>query len=161
MEPRRSSEPVNGETAAGRAAGRVEFGKLSDDWWRRANVWAHSAVAGRQAASATIRFAGMRGGGHEVSTLIAMDGAVGRCRGVAPRSKTSMMIMRPPQHGQVGMPGSTAAPVGSAWEFERRATRAPGRCCRRACRWPGADISYFADRLSAQKLSIQDMPARE
>lgn len=39
-------------------------------------------------------------------------GAVGRCRGVAPRAKTSMMIMRPPQHGQAGLLGSAAAAVG-------------------------------------------------
>jgi hypothetical protein len=38
-------------------------------------------------------------------------GVVGRCRGVQPRSKTSMTIMRPPQHGQFGLPGSTAAAV--------------------------------------------------
>src|SRR5208337_1269447 len=37
---------------------------------------------------------------HEVSILIAMIGADGRCRGVEPRWKISMMIMRPPQHGQ-------------------------------------------------------------
>jgi hypothetical protein len=36
-------------------------------------------------------------GAHEVSILI---GTVGRYRGVEPRSKVSMMIMRPPQQGQ-------------------------------------------------------------
>ncbi len=48
---------------------------------------------------------------------MTMVGAVGRCRGVAPRSKISMMIMRPPQHGQVGLLGSTAAAVGLAFRF--------------------------------------------
>jgi hypothetical protein len=38
--------------------------------------------------------------GHDVSILMVMIGPVGRCRGVEPRSKVSMMIMRPPQHGQ-------------------------------------------------------------
>ena len=33
---------------------------------------------------------------HDVSILIGLGG---RVRGVAPRSKVSMMIMRPPQHG--------------------------------------------------------------
>src|SRR5713101_4142403 len=33
---------------------------------------------------------------HDVSILIGLDG---RVRGVEPRSKVSMMIMRPPQHG--------------------------------------------------------------
>ena len=41
-----------------------------------------------------------------------MGGPVGRYRGVAPRSKTSMMIMRPPQHGHFGLPASTSAAVG-------------------------------------------------
>jgi hypothetical protein len=40
-------------------------------------------------------FAGLRFGlAHEVSILITLIGAVGRCPGVAPRSKISMMIMR-------------------------------------------------------------------
>jgi hypothetical protein len=43
---------------------------------------------------------------HEVSILITA--AVGRCRGVEPRAKVSMMIMWPPQHGQArtGVAGS-------------------------------------------------------
>src|SRR6266540_5495205 len=117
MESRRSSKPVDGETAAGRAAGRVERCDLSDDLRRRLDILARSAVAGREPANATSRIAGLWCG-HEVSILMAIGGAVGRCRGVAPRSKTSMMIMRPPQHGQVGLPGSAAAAVGSALEFE-------------------------------------------
>jgi hypothetical protein len=31
--------------------------------------------------------------------MIGVVGSVGRYRGVAPRRKVSMMIMRPPQHG--------------------------------------------------------------
>jgi hypothetical protein len=38
--------------------------------------------------------------GHDVSILTALIGPVGRCRGVEPRSKISIVIMRPPQHGQ-------------------------------------------------------------
>jgi hypothetical protein len=37
--------------------------------------------------------------GHEVSILIVIGVAVGRYRGVEPRSNVSMIIMRPPQHG--------------------------------------------------------------
>jgi hypothetical protein len=37
---------------------------------------------------------------HEVSILIGTAGSVGRDRGELLRAKTSMMIMRPPQHGQ-------------------------------------------------------------
>jgi hypothetical protein len=42
-------------------------------------------------------FACGRGYGHEVSILIELIGCV---RGEQPGSKVSMMIMRPPQHGQ-------------------------------------------------------------
>ncbi|ANW00228.1 hypothetical protein LMTR13_08640 [Bradyrhizobium icense] len=45
-----------------------------------------------------------------MSILMRVVGAVGRCRGVQPRSNTSMMIMRPPQHG-------SAAPLGSLSGF--------------------------------------------
>src|SRR5437016_1574154 len=46
---------------------------------------------------------------HEVSILSATFGAVGRYRGVLPRSKVSMMIMRAPQQGQgcAGVGGSS------------------------------------------------------
>src|ERR1700738_5595331 len=45
---------------------------------------------------------GWRLGGHdhEVSILITGVGGVGWWRGLEPRSKRSMMSMRPPQHGQ-------------------------------------------------------------
>ena len=44
-------------------------------------------------------------------------GAVGRCRGVAPRAKTSMTIMRPPQHGQVGFAGIDSGSCRLAFRF--------------------------------------------
>ena len=37
---------------------------------------------------------------HELSIPIARVGGAGGYRGVAPRSKVSMTIMGPPQHGQ-------------------------------------------------------------
>jgi hypothetical protein len=46
---------------------------------------------------------------HDVSILIAVGGG-GRYRGVEPRSKVSMMFMRPPQHGH-GCVGLSAAAV--------------------------------------------------
>src|SRR3954447_19079241 len=52
--------------------------------------------------------------GHEVSILMALIGAVDWRCGIAPRSKTSMMIMRPPQHGHGGLPLSTMVSVGSS-----------------------------------------------
>jgi len=57
---------------------------------------------------------------HDVSILISLDG---RMRGVAPRSKVSMMIMRPPQHGHGwesigGSPASASA--GSLFVAGRR-----------------------------------------
>ena len=49
-------------------------------------------------SEASERFTGLRFGlADEVSILITLIGAVGRCPGVAPGSKISMMIMRPPQ----------------------------------------------------------------
>jgi hypothetical protein len=49
---------------------------------------------------------------NEVSILIATVGAVGRYRGAPPRSKVSMMIMRPP-HGQ-GCASAGASSVAAA-----------------------------------------------
>src|SRR5215469_17158283 len=40
-------------------------------------------------------------GGHDVSILIGIGAGAGRYRGSQPRVKTSMMIMRAPQRGQV------------------------------------------------------------
>ena len=59
-------------------------------------------MAGRDAARKASSFPVLRlwRDRHEVSILIATVGAVGRYRGVLPRLKVSMMIMRPPQHGQ-------------------------------------------------------------
>ena len=52
---------------------------------------------------------------HEVSILIATIGPLGRCRGVWPRSKVSMMIMRPPQCGQACASIASLALSLSAW----------------------------------------------
>src|SRR5271169_237387 len=61
--------------------------------------WSSAAEAGRWAAALVVGVRAWRpgDGAHEVSILI---GTVGRYRGVEPRSKVSMMIMRPPQQGQ-------------------------------------------------------------
>ena len=58
-------------------------------------------VAGRGPATWKSSFPAFQIGSraHDVSMLIVTIGAVGRYRGVEPRSKVSMMIMRPPQHG--------------------------------------------------------------
>src|SRR4051812_49821909 len=40
-------------------------------------------------------------GSHDVSILIDVGAGVGRYRGSQPRAKTSMIIMRAPQRGQV------------------------------------------------------------
>ena len=40
-------------------------------------------------------------GSHDVSILIDVGAGVGRYRGWQPRAKTSMIIMRAPQRGQV------------------------------------------------------------
>jgi hypothetical protein len=45
--------------------------------------------------------------GHDVSILMTLTGPVGRRRGDEPRSKISIAIMRPPQHGQ-GCEGGSA-----------------------------------------------------
>jgi hypothetical protein len=51
---------------------------------------------------------------HEVSILIAIIEAVGRDRGAQPRSKVSMTIMRPPQHGQGRVSGGSLSSGASA-----------------------------------------------
>ena len=112
-------------------------------------------MAGRQPAKQVSAFAGLRFGlAHEVSILITLIGAVGRCPGVAPRSKISMMIMRPPQHGQgcervgVSLPSLSSAAASQcsldgvaavrkrspltkarAWSNGRRKTLATLRAC--------------------------------
>ncbi len=52
--------------------------------------------------------------GHELS--MPKEGLVGAVRGAAPRSKTSIGIMRPPQQGQViaGLTGASASGLASA-----------------------------------------------
>ena len=66
-------------------------------------MWMRCAVADRATASTANVFSESRGG-HEVSILKRVAGL---CRGAAPRSNTSMMIMRPPQHGQGCESGSS------------------------------------------------------
>src|SRR5438046_5494602 len=52
-------------------------------------------------------------GSHDVSILIDVGAGVGRYRGSQPRAKTSMIIMRAPQRGQVqgGTRGSSGVAV--------------------------------------------------
>ena len=57
-----------------------------------------SGGAGREPACAG-RGAAAHRRAHDVSILITAIGGDGRCLGICPRSKTSMTIMRPPQHG--------------------------------------------------------------
>src|SRR4029077_18365742 len=86
-------------------------------------VGARIMVAGRGPAAQIGIFVALCLGdcAHEVSILIAMIGAVGRCRGIEPRLKISMMTMRPPQHGQgcervcVSLPSLLS--VVSLWDF--------------------------------------------
>src|SRR6266851_6792748 len=65
-------------------------------------VRASAIVAGGGPASVRTGFAAwvLRNAAHDVSILMAAVGAVGRYRGALPRSKVSMMSMRPPQQGQ-------------------------------------------------------------
>src|SRR6266404_3259628 len=65
-------------------------------------VRASAIVAGGGPASVRTSFAAwvLRNAAHDVSILMAAVGAVGRYRGTLPRSKVSMMSMRPPQQGQ-------------------------------------------------------------
>jgi hypothetical protein len=44
-----------------------------------------------------------------VSILIAAGAGEGRCLGLQPRAKVSMIIMRPPQHGHSFLLGGAAA----------------------------------------------------
>ena len=64
----------------------------------RMTTGANDGAAGERPAwwnseNATQRF------GHDVSIRIGGGFGGGRCFGVSPRANTSMMIMRPPQHG--------------------------------------------------------------
>src|SRR4051794_40277542 len=77
--------------------------------------------------------------GHEVSILMALIGAVDWRCGIAPRSKTSMTIMRPPQHGHGGLPLSTMVSVGSS-------SRSLTASSSRACDIVGADAPVPASR---------------
>ena len=78
-------------------------GRLLEACFRRrlcASASALAPVADRWQARSTLAVGDRSTRCHEVSILTAMIGVDGRCRRLAPRSKTSMMIMRPPQHGQ-------------------------------------------------------------
>jgi hypothetical protein len=57
-----------------------------------------SGCAGGWPACASHRARG-RCRGHDVSILITATGGDARCRGIVPRSKISITIMRPPQRG--------------------------------------------------------------
>ena len=71
---------------------------LSAKWQVRASA----IVAGGGPACVRSSFVGrvLRDAAHDVSILMAAIGAVGRYRGMPPRSKVSMMNIRPPQQGQ-------------------------------------------------------------
>ena len=74
-----------------------------------------AVLAGREPASRTLGLAASLSckRAHDVSILIATAViAVGQCLGSPPRSKVSMMIMRPPQHGHGR--GNRGSSVGSA-----------------------------------------------
>ena len=85
----------------------------------RGGVEASSIVSGRRPAAKTnsIRASCSHDRRHDVSIL---SGFGGRVLGVEPRSKVSMMIMRPPQHGHgskdVGGTSALASgSLGSSW----------------------------------------------
>src|SRR5207302_8156315 len=80
-------------------------------------ICARAAVADRRPAR-TIGILNLRRGDrdHDVSILIAVGGG-GRYRGVEPRSKVSMMLMRPPQHGHGWVGSSVAAALWGACCF--------------------------------------------
>ena len=59
-----------------------------------------------------LRAASIPSGSHDVSILIDVGAGVGRYRGSQPRAKTSMIIMRAPQRGQ--MQGGTRGSSGVA-----------------------------------------------
>ena len=78
-------------------------GSQAGDEGLRCCVWACRSGAGSGPAGIGRRQGGNGCSGHEVSILIGAGRGDGRCRGVSPRSKTSMMRMRLPQHGQGGV----------------------------------------------------------
>src|SRR6266851_397915 len=89
------------ERAAFAGLGRIDGRRLVGKNWRECALSASAIVAGQEATKNASGFAAWQlGHRHEVSILIVVIGAVGRCRGAEPRSKVSMMIMRPPQQGQ-------------------------------------------------------------
>src|SRR5215471_21510504 len=89
---------------------------FSHDLSGQFDIWASAVAAGGAAAKRANGFAGWQlGHRHDVSILIASIGPCGRCRGVEPRAKVSMMIMRPLQCGHGSGLLSSVASAGSAW----------------------------------------------
>src|SRR5437667_3465636 len=99
--------------------------------------------------------------GHDVSILIATIGPVGRCRGVEPRSKVSMMIMRPPQHGH-GC-ASVAGSSGSVPSASLRGRREEQLACPRdvlGARGAGEE-TVVADAVEASWQDVDEEAADE
>src|SRR5258708_4519300 len=69
---------------------------------------------------------------HDVSILIAAGAGGGRCFGSQPRSKVSMTIMRPPQHGhgRGSTRGSSIAALGVSGSFAGGGTASSSRAWR-------------------------------
>ncbi len=133
------SELADGEAALNERRVRVERGEVVGRFETTAG-YLSALCRGRSRTSDATSDLRDCDGGHEVSILMTIVGPVGRCRGVAPRSKTSMMIMRPPQHGQAGLLGSAAASAGSAlrlWSGEQFS---------RACDVVGAGAAWRTGR---------------
>src|SRR5216683_975290 len=110
------------ERAAFAGLGRIDGRRLVGKNWRECALSASAIVAGQEATKNASGFAAWQlGHRHEVSILIVVIGAVGRCRGAEPRSKVSMMIMRPPQqgHGRARVGGSlpSLAPASAGWHW--------------------------------------------
>jgi len=84
-------------------------------------------------------------------------GPVGRCHGVVPRAKTSTIIMRPPQHGQAGLLGSTAA-VG--WPGFATASSSRARAMLSAAR-PFGEQAVVADAVEAFWQDVDEEAADE
>src|SRR5512143_348055 len=99
----------------GGGPGGYEDGGTTRQTVRRGGISASLAVVGRGPVikTSSVWASCYREWHHDVSILIGLGG---RVLGVEPRSKVSMMIMRPPQHGHgskdVG--GSSAVASGSS-----------------------------------------------
>jgi hypothetical protein len=100
---------------------------------------------------------------HEVSILIASIGTCGRCRGIAPRAKVSMMLMRPPQCGQGCGSLSLVASAGSAWGVGTASSsraRKPSPCrCSLALRTMPVAAAVVGNGGAGTVLAARDMSA--